>query len=277
MALSRWILGRRYKSGQMLGAGFVMAGIGMVFLLGSPSHVKENRGEVMTEDSSISLTVAAAFCVCGACLNAACAVLTEAALKQTLKEEEQRMITCGENAAAPSKLLLSNAYSMWTTLFAFALLSLPAILSGQLQGAFQSSSNELGEACKLGDDDSSSRLTCMLLLLGVMRFGERLSKHWICVSDSAVTFSLVQAARRLSGVFILAAVCREAFPQSMIAGSLSSAIGLAMHVWYGRPAAADEEEASSTHKSARHEYELVTTVPIPRELPVDDPDTMHQQ
>jgi hypothetical protein len=271
MALSRWVLGKRYHFGQTIGSGLVMGGIGIAFILGpSSSPTKETPGEVVA-DNSFSLTVASALCLCGACLNAGCAVLTEATLKETLKEEEHRTIRCG-NCASPSKLLLSNAYSMWTTLFSFSISSVPAILSGQLQGAFQDA-NIFAEPCSHDDSsavsNASALFTSMLLLLGVSRFGERLSKHWICVADSAITFSLVQAARRLSGIFILAALFQEVFPRSMTVGSSCSAIGFALHCWYSRVAAADEEDSAS-RRLARHEYELVETA-------AEQHDEMHTQ
>ena len=62
---------------------------------------------------------------------------------------------------------------------------------------------------------------------------ERLSKHWICVCDSAVTFSVVQAARRISGVYIIGFVFRERFSKGLLAGSILSGIGFFMKHRFG--------------------------------------------
>ncbi len=249
MILSHWMLGKSYHWGQIVGAGFVMGGIGMVFALGSLTAP-------IDDDRTVSLLVASLLCLCGAYLNSACAVIIEATLKQTLHEEEIRTLVHVDHAP-PSKLLLSNAYFLWTSFLSFLLLIIPSILSGQLQGVFQET-DEQAEVCH-GMDISTKNvntiLISMFVLLVVSRFGERLSKHWICVYDSAVTFHLVQAARRLSAVFLLAALFQEAFPPSMVVGSFCSAIGFAMHFLYGRV----NEGIELLIPAAAHEYELVAS------------------
>ena len=62
-------------------------------------------------------------------------------------------------------------------------------------------------------------------LLGLSRFLERLCKHWICICDSAVTFSIVQAARRVLGVYIIGFIFHEPFSQGLWIGSICSGIG----------------------------------------------------
>lgn len=252
MILSRWMLDKSYHCGQIVGAGFVMGGIGMVFALGSLTLPAD-------EDRSVSLLVASLLCLCGAYLNSACAVIIEATLKQTLHEEEARTLVHRDHVP-PSKLLLSNAYFMWTSLLSFFLLIVPSVLSGQLQGIFQEA-DERAENChamELSTSSINKILLSMLSLLGVSRFGERLSKHWICVSDSAVTFHLIQAGRRLSAVYFLAALFNESFPHSMVVGSIFSAVGFALHFWFGRL----ESDPESAIRSAAHEYELVAATAL---------------
>lgn len=257
MVLSYWILRKSYCWGQIVGAGLVMGGIGIVFALGHMTLPSD-------EDRPVSLTVASILCLGGAFLNSACAVIIEATLKQTLQEEEARIVSLQNvDHAAPSKLLLANAYFMWTSFFSFLLLLIPSILSGQLQGIFQKA-DEQAKRCRAGETKVlvvATLLITMLLLLTCSRFAERLSKHWICFADSAVSFHFVQAARRLTAVFLLAVLFHETLPSSMVLGSLCSAIGFVMHSWYdGRGA------LEST--LPRHQYELVTTNPI------EKPDTI---
>jgi hypothetical protein len=133
MALSHLILGKKYKSGQVVAVVFVMGGIGMVVLLGPPSAPAHHGSSSETE--YVSRSVAAGICLGGVFMNAFCAVLTEATLKQTLEEEEKRLLEqqiINETHYPPSELLLSNAYSMWTTLFSFGILLVPVLWSGQL-------------------------------------------------------------------------------------------------------------------------------------------------
>jgi hypothetical protein len=68
----------------------------------------------------------------------------------------------------------------------------------------------------------------------------------------------VQAARRLSGVCVLAILFREDFPWSMVMGSACSAVGFTMHYWYGRPQVVQQSSDGS------HQYELVATTTASR-------------
>ncbi len=126
MILSCCLLDKSYHWGQILGSGLVMGGVGVVFVLSSKSPVTS------TDTQSVSLTFASLIALAGAFLNAVCNVITEATLKQTHTEEEDRMVDGMESSfAAPSQLLLSNSFSAWTSLFSFLLLVLPTILFGE--------------------------------------------------------------------------------------------------------------------------------------------------
>jgi drug/metabolite transporter (DMT)-like permease len=262
MALSHLILGKNYKNGQVVAVVFVMGGIGMVVLLGPPSAPAHHGSWSRTE--YVSRSVAAGMCLGGAFMNAFCAVVTEATPKQTLEEEENRLLEqqiINETHCPPSKLLLSNAYSMWTTRFSFGILLVPVLWSGQLGHALEILKNATCNVEQIDDEDASQSggtavsavVLSYFMLLGLSQFAERLSKHWICVCDSAVTFSLVQAARRLSGVRVLAILFREEFPWSMVMGSACSAVSFTMHSGYGRPELVQQSSDGS------HQYELVAT------------------
>lgn len=155
----------------------------------------------------------------------------------------------------PSSLLVSNSYSMWTSFFAFLILGIAVVLSGQVQdiyATFQESCYVLHHEAASNFDAKSAFVSFLLLLL-ISQFTEHLSKHWICVTDSAVTFSFPQAARRLSGVFILAALFKEDFAASMVVGSVCSTISFSMHFWYSLPRTVE------TASKEQHKYELVST------------------
>ena len=232
MTLSYVVLHKRYKIGQILAALLIMAGIGLVFVL---SH--QDGGE---EGIPLSPSL---LCLTGAFLNALCAVGTEALLKQTLQQEEQRLLTQQQQQQQqpPSKLLLSNAYSMWTSFFSFLLLMIPISVKTILYNNHQETAEQAHPLFAGCEDTTANNNTKhaqvmipMLLLLaclGLSRFIERLSKHFICVVDSAMTFSIVQAARRLSGVYIIAILFGESFSAAMIGGSLVSSLGFALHGW----------------------------------------------
>ena len=77
-----------------------------------------------------------------------------------------------------------------------------------------------------------------------------------------MTFSIVQAARRLSGIFILALLFGEAFPQSMAIGSCLAAIGFAGHAWATTVQQRNHHPLNerSSGKADRN-YELVSLTP----------------
>jgi len=251
MVLSRLFLAKRYRWGQIHGSFLVMGGIAIAFLLGNSSdHLpKETVGLV-------SIPVALAVCMFAAFLDASLAVLTEATLKRILKVEEERLPVESNVTKVPSKLLLSNVYSMWTAFFSFTLLVPVVFLSGQFREGLDVLQSSVQEPTNDTAMISSSKLPMVLILslsfLGISRFTARLSKYWICVVDSAVTFSLVQAARRLSGVFVIAFLFNEGFPLQMLIGSLFSGVGFALHYWSGL------ETEKGAHGGA-HQYELVST------------------
>ena len=273
MALSYYLLDKRYSRNQVFAAMLIMTGVAMVFFI---NDAPDSSSSLDVDDASnypVTMSSAAALCLCGAFMNALCAVGTEATLKRTLREEENRLQEVLEqpsSQAPPSKLLLSNAYSMWTSFFSFSLLVVPVSISfsGSIGKDFSLLEN-LNSTCTVSDlehpnPDSSLRATHSFLaisaclgLLSVSRFSERLSKHWICVSDSAMTFSIVQAARRLVGVYIIGILFGERFSVGMIVGSLCSGIGFMLHCWFScsRPPRS-EADSESSHQ---YQYGVVQT------------------
>lgn len=225
MVLSRFILRKRFAPLQVFGAGLVVMGVTLVFALQHTNRVKSNetKSDHRLESSSVSIPFAAGLCLFAAFLNALLAVLTEATLKATLKEEQERLL--GDKD--PSKLLLSNAYSMWTTMFSFV------ILLGSMAVTKEKGPIIVGDSYCIEESSTTKShliaVTFCLILVGLSRFAERLSKHWICVADSAMTFSLVQAGRRMSGVFLLAWLFQEDFGVGMWIGSIVCVIGFAVH------------------------------------------------
>ena len=247
MILSCCILGKSYHWGQILGSCLVMGGVGVVFVLSSKSAVTS------IDSPSVSLTLACLIALAGAFLNAVCNVITEATLKQTHEAEAGRMLDSMDSCfTSPSKLLLSNSFSAWTSLFSFLLLALPTILFGKESATKLA---DLSCVVLVSDQRFGLILSLSLVLLAISRLGERLSKHWICAADSAVTFSVVAALRRISGVFILAALFHESFPRSMIVGSCTSAVGFFLHFWYEKPYGFAVDSMDDKH----HQYELVAT------------------
>lgn len=250
MMLSSLVLEKSYHWGQILGAGFVMSGVGVVFFLGSKSGIDSG------DHGAISMTLASSIALAGAFLNAACNVIAEGALKKTLREEENRMLENDDSRLPASKLLLSNSFSMWTSFFSFTILAIPAAFLRDANLEDQPTLDLPSTA-----EDFSYTLDARLMLglcfgfLTISRLGERLSKHWICVADSAVTFSLVSAARRQSGVFILAALFHESFPKSMIAGSIASGMGFALHFWFEHSISYSQGD----QPGGSQQYELVAT------------------
>jgi hypothetical protein len=67
--------------------------------------------------STFFMSSEALCCLLGAFLNALCSLAAEAMLKKTLQEEQARLLAAQGQSASPSKLMLSNAYSMWTSFF----------------------------------------------------------------------------------------------------------------------------------------------------------------
>jgi CRT-like, chloroquine-resistance transporter-like len=247
MILSCCILGKSYHWGQILGSCLVMGGVGVVFVLSSKSPVTS------IDTPSVSLTLACLIALAGAFLNAVCNVITEATLKETHQTEVGRRLDSMDSCLTPpSKLLLSNSFSAWTSLFSFLLLALPTILFGKESATKLA---DLSCVVLVSDQRFGLILSLSLVLLAISRLGERLSKHWICAADSAVTFSVVAALRRISGVFILAALFHESFPRSMIVGSCTSAVGFFLHFWYEKPYGFAVDSMDDKH----HHYELVGT------------------
>ena len=107
----------------------------------------------------------------------------------------------------------------------------------------------------------------MLSLLTISRFGERICKHYICFIDSAVTFSIVQAARRLSAIYILAILFHEDFPSSLVIGSILCTIGFTCKILSTILMTTDKKVTSSSGttmsatnmKEEEDGIELVTT------------------
>lgn len=282
MLLSYAVLGKAYHIGQILGAFCVMGGVGLVWWLQPLKSVPVNDEAISAagkgssvEGSLLSAAVATSLCLAAAFLNASCSVWTEGTLKRLLRQEQHRALgvyrrrnsegTADEQDAEPSKLLVSNCFSMWTSFFAWIILIVPSFVSGQTSKLFEhrevggrtSCSRESPDCRDLSRTWTASEVQCivaiMLALLTISRFAERLSKHWICVADSAVTFSFVQAARRLSAVFVLAALFHENFPYTMVWASCFCAVGFGFHFHYGRLSTLPDDGRQN------QQYELVPT------------------
>eukprot|EP01063_Lacrimia_lanifica_P020561 TRINITY_DN27859_c0_g1_i1.p1 TRINITY_DN27859_c0_g1~~TRINITY_DN27859_c0_g1_i1.p1 ORF type:complete len:411 (+),score=62.53 TRINITY_DN27859_c0_g1_i1:51-1283(+) len=251
MVLSRAVLGKKYTGAQVAAAGVIMAGVAAVFVGGAPPTASRHAQAAAeaAKAARIGPAGASGLCVLAAFANALLAVVTEATLKRTLKEEEAKAVAAaGASGAAPSKLLLSNAYAMWTSAMAFVMLLAGAVLSGLIweaeapDAACDAGSVSGNSARADGGVETSSgappgvwaAFVTVLALVAFTRFAERLAKHWICVRDSALTFSLVQAGRRLAAVFVLAAVFRESLPLSMVLGALVAGTGFILHWNAGR-------------------------------------------
>jgi hypothetical protein len=130
----------------------------------------------------IPVSVAAGICLMGAFLDALCAVVTEVTLESTLKEEEERdVLLQGSKNGAPSKLLLSNAYSMWTTLF--LIMIVPVLISNKPPFVTMVSScqtqvgKDLEEITSSATSIVATTVCLLLILVGLSRFVERLFKH----------------------------------------------------------------------------------------------------
>jgi UAA transporter family len=241
MTLSFILLRKRYSGLQVVAASLIILGIGVVFFL------DVRNDQIMPKAQQETSTLfATSLCLGGALLNSLCSVGAEALLKQTLQNEQDRLfLEEQQSSLPPSKLLLSNSYSMWTSFFSFGLLVIPVLFLSQNEdpkdarnSTIASCPNNLPQdditaaASSLDYDPSRALLGAMglcLAFLGISRFLERLGKHFICVHASAVTFSMVQAARRWWGIYIVGLLFREGFAHGMIVGSLVSGIGFLLH------------------------------------------------
>ena len=242
MILSYLVLKKRYTAAQVGAVLVIFTGIAMVVGLGqsvvAPAH-QDTTTQALKAAHLPNLAMAIFLCLLGAFCNALLSVITEAALKETLRAEQHR-----QQQEQQSKLLLSNEYAMWTSFLSFCLLGCFSAVTGDLSRLF---SQIKGKSCAHVDNDGGEIVdgtseaipplpTTLFLILclvsiTISRFAERLCKHWICVRDSAMTFSIVQAARRLSGVFVFAALFAEAFTPSMLVGSLVAGTGFVWHTW----------------------------------------------
>ncbi|CAB9524105.1 expressed unknown protein [Seminavis robusta] len=273
MALSYVILHKWYSFVRIVAAGLIMLGIALVFGF---DIIYRRRDDHLENDSFqvAAIPVAALLCLLGAFLNALCSVVTEALLKETLQEEQDRQLQQStQSASSPSKLLLSNSYSMWTSFFSFSLLAIPALIeqtrnsSTDLALSQPSSGGSNSSICPSIDPTRVNQATAevmngpvdhstisyaiaiCLALLGASRFLERLCKHFICVHDSAVTFSIVQAARRWFGIYIVGILFHEGFDMGMMVGSLVSGVGFLLHAM-----------SSASSNGASHAYQKVASI-----------------
>jgi len=313
MCLSCVLLHKKYSPVKHVAAAFIMGGIGLVFVLDLYDY--DNAATSATRSSSIaggtiSVAEASLLCVGGAFVNALCSVLTEALLKQSLQEEQDRQLLHvqqqqqEEQSATtitaacppptpppPSKLMLSNAYSMWTSFFSFSFLIIPVVVVGSSDSGSHDGGGDRGDDSATGNntvtnnDNTLLRLqditisnatttTTMiglgiaicLALLTISRFLERLSKYFICVHDSAVTFSIVQAARRWSGIYIVGCAFHESFSTAMLVGSCLSGFGFVLYAWntgsssnHATTMGASDDDTGRNHGHSRAVYEKVAT------------------
>ena len=285
MLLSWLVLGKRYATRQILGVAIVLLGIAAVFGMGPPvstaKHLQATQ-QAMQAAHVHSSTMAAVLCLVAAFINSFIAVITEATLKQTLRAEQESLAAIATHTnnlqREPSKLALSNEYAMWTSLLSFVILTGSAVVSGQLSqlstdtGDLSSCSAHMNFTTSAETNANDAKMATpapphfmlwifSLILITCSRFAERLCKHWICVRDSAMTFSLVQAARRLTGVFALAALFGEAFPRSMVVGTGLAGMGFALHASAGVVAAASPKDSRRPDACKEQEYQLVSLPP----------------
>jgi hypothetical protein len=240
-------------------------------------------------------------------VNALVTVVTEATLKQRLRTEQEELLAASSAAAAngsnhhdqnasyssnKKQLALSNEYAAWTSFFSFIMLMVFAGIIGDLgqvktvwhpDDTWEKEDDQNNSTTiRYNHDLNSIHGNRQRLIIGTIglaalvtlsRFAERLSKHFICVCESALTFSVVQAARRMSGVYVLAALFDEAFPTSMMWGSLFVAIGLVGHTWassWQTPTTTVRDNGDDHHGSTRSRrmnhpkdeaYEMVAITP----------------
>ena len=268
MLLSHFVLHKSYNTLQVRGVCVVSLGILAVFLLDRrPNREETSSNNPIEQTDSLSLSVvepkaAALLSILAALLNALCSVLTEKLLKAALQKEESRMDHATSSSAfktdlelssandvlhshaettlypqrVPSKLMHSNLYAMTTSFFSWVIM----IVFGTATQSFRSIPSlrnhctAAASANTINQNEPRKYLTitsfviCFLLIVG-SRFGERISKHWICVHDSALTFQLINVGRRIFGVLVLAVLFQEPFSLGMQAGALLTSIGFGMH------------------------------------------------
>lgn len=311
-----------YTWGQIVAVGLIMAGIAMVFLLddgsvvrrdaeqnehanhfdisemiGAPPKTTAINGDPNAKPYSVSIIHAAILCLVGAFLNAICSVGTEAMLKKTLQQEEDRLQLQLHRdhedndtpsnyelppfpSSPPSKLFLSNTYSMWTSFFSFLLLGIPVLWKERyLYNSSRHSASGLSSPStpntqaptpiSANGNHGVTTLVICLVLLALSRFLERLAKYAICVYDSAVTFSIVQAARRWSGIYIVGILFygyeHLLISRGMVAGSLMSGLGFMLHAREATTMATASGNSqngttgSRSHKRPNHIYSNIVT------------------
>uniref|UniRef100_A0A7S2Y710 EamA domain-containing protein n=1 Tax=Entomoneis paludosa TaxID=265537 RepID=A0A7S2Y710_9STRA len=289
MGLSYCILRKRYKMKKIFGVVIVTLGITSVFLLGGTNESRrgdslDNVQEQEQEQSELMSPGTASFlCVFAAFLNALCSVLTERLLKATLLDEEQKAIRATARMALdndgrhqealppPSKLMVTNLYSMTTSGFSFVTIAIFGCMRSEFHKlpslrdncpheetlvvpvlAYRSS-EDISQSTLIKNTTTSGVIVVLCFaLIVVSRFGERLSKHWICLYDSAMTFSLVQAGRRLSGVLIMAVLFQETFRVGMWVGTLCCGIGFCLHAWKEEDEASVDPNGENTLQPLRH-------------------------
>ena len=275
MILSRLVLRKSYSQYQVLAVLVIAVGIGAVVM--EPPETAKSHSEAtekaMQSTHVTNSSMAAILCLLGAFCNSLLSVITEATLKDMLRAEQERVLLQTKGQRQPSKLLLSNEYAMWTSFFAFFLLMGSAVIEGEFSGEISNirfeqlscpNNDTLDKKPDINDNDSQAdRLFFILSLTFVTlsRFAERWTKHWICVRDSAMTFSIVQAARRLLGIFILAALFGEAFPRSMVVGSVLAGMGFTLHTWTTLVKGDRVCDTAAPLNKEDSDYELVSLAP----------------
>merc|ERR1711924_237773 len=132
-------------------------------------------------------------------------------------------------------LLLSNAFSMYTSLIAFCILAVPFGFSGEIHLWPDTPTCEANTEAGAGGDYATAGLICVIAMVGVTRFSERWAKYFICLRQSAFFFSIMQALRRCIAVFALAYLFDEVLSNAVCVGAGLTMVGFILYVLGSQP------------------------------------------
>lgn len=235
LILSRMLLHKRFPWEQNVAAACLFLGVAVAVAFGVPitsSH--EEAAQAASKRTHISRNTAAWLSLLAAFLGSLMTVVADGFLKKRLQDEESKNVASGHGDVTPisSELLLSNFYSMSTTAFSFLVLVLPFLISDESRllssGVLSTSSNE----CAAGTHRQSSDVGfwSLVVLIGLTRFLEKNCKYYMTLRESAFFFSVVQSARRLIGVFVLAGFLGEHLSEGTYLGAALSILGFALYL-----------------------------------------------